>query len=118
MASYENTEKSPYYLTLSGDSKTRYDQKILSCGGIDPYAIKPKDLSSNPKDFPDITMYDIGDYMIHSVSPFTKRFLDNYKGTEAYKYFESGFVLNMGSKIINTSVIVQGKVSLNESKYY
>lgn len=116
MASYQNTEKSPYYLKLSGDSKARYDKKIQDCGGIDPYAIKAKDLSSDPKDFPNITMYDIGDYMIHSVSPFTKRFLDNYKGTEAFKYFESGFVLFMGSKNINTSIIVQGRVSLNENK--
>lgn len=116
MASFENTEKSIYYLKLSGDSKVRYDQKIQDCDGIDPYVIKTKDLSTNPKDFPDIAMYDIGDYMINSVSPFTKRFLDNFKGTEAYKYFESGFVLDLGSKKINTSVIVTGRVSLNEIK--
>lgn len=105
--------KSPYYFKLSANSKSRYDQKIIDCDGIDPYAIASKDLSTNPKDFPDITMYDIGDYMIHSVSPFTKRFLDNYKGTEAFKYFESGFVLDMGSIVTTNSVIVKGTVSLN-----
>lgn len=115
MMSYE---KSPYYLKLSGNSKARYDQKIIECGGFDPYGINPKDLSNNPRDFPDITMYDIADYMIHSVSPFTERFLDNIKGTEAFKYFESGFVLDVGSKIVNTSVIVKGTVSMNESISY
>lgn len=30
--------------------------------------------------------------MIHSVSPFTKKQFKNYKGMEAYSFFESGFV--------------------------
>lgn len=103
--------KSPYYASLSGDVKDRYDEKIRKCGGIDPYTIKPKDLSPNPKDYPKITIYDITDYMIHSVSSFTKRFCENYKGTEAYKFFESGFVVNIGSKNNNNLAIVKGKVS-------
>lgn len=112
MAAQKNqTEKSKYYLQLSGDIKDRYDQKIVLCGGIDPYTIKPKDLSTTAKDFPEISMYNIEDYMINSVSPFTNRFLENYKGTEAYKYFESGFVLNIGSKKHDVSAIVKGKVS-------
>lgn len=112
MASNESTEKSHYYLKLSVDSQKRYDCKILHCSGIDPYTLYSKELSTNPKDFPEISMYDIGDYMVNSVSPFTKRFLDNYKGTEGYKYFESGFVLEMLSKPCNEVVIVLGKVSI------
>lgn len=102
---------SPYYERLSGDVKDRYDEKIRKCGGTDPYTIKPNTLSSNPKDFPQVTIYDITDYMIHSVSSYTKRFFENYKGSEAYKFFESGFVVNIGSKKDKNSAIVAGKVS-------
>lgn len=70
---------SPYYQRLSGDVKDRYDKKIRKCGGIDPYSIDPKTLSFEPKDFPQVTIYDITDYMIHSVSSYTKRFFENYK---------------------------------------
>lgn len=115
MASKVNmsTEQSVFYAKLTGDVKTRYDEKIKKCDGIDPYTIKPNDLSDNPTDFPEITVYDITDYMIHSMSSFTKRFFENYKGTEAYKYFESGFVINIGSKKSNETAIVKGVVSLN-----
>lgn len=104
-------ETSPYYELLSGDVKDRYDEKVRKCGGIDPYTIKPNTLSSDPKDFPQVTIYDITDYMIHSMSSYTKRCFENYKGTEAYKFFESGFVLNIGSRNDNNSAIVAGKVS-------
>lgn len=105
-----NKKTSQYYERLSGDVKARYDEKIQKCGGTDPYTIKPKDLSTNSKDFPQITIYDITDYMIHSVSLYTKRFLENYKATEAYKFFESGFVVNIGSINENNLAIVTGKV--------
>lgn len=111
MASNMENKKSPYYERLSGDVKDRYDEKIRKCGGTDPYTIKPKNLSLNPKDFPQITIYDITEYMIHSVSSYTKKFFENYKGTEAYKFFESGFVINIGSKRDNNLAIVTGKVS-------
>lgn len=114
MASNLSIERSAYYSKLSSEIQQRYEKKIEKCGGIDPYTIKPKDLSNDPTDFPKITMSNIQDYMIYSVSPFSNQFSDNYKGTEAYKYFESGFVLNIGSKKINNSAIVKGKVSFNE----
>lgn len=104
-----------YYTKLSGDVKTRYDAKIQKCGGLDPYTLKQENLSINPKDFPKITLYDIGDYMIHSRSPYTNQFLDNFKGTRAYNYFESGFVINIGCKKDVASAIIKGQVSLNVS---
>lgn len=102
---------------LSGENKHRYDEKVLKCGGLDPYSIKSKDLSLDPKDFPDISMFDITNYMIHKVSPFTKNFYDNYKGTEAYVFFESGFVLSLGCKRNGKFAIVKGTVSYKECKY-
>lgn len=107
------TKRSTYYQELSGDMKIRYDEKILKCCGIDPYVLKEKELSYNRNDFPDITLLDITNHMIHSVSPFTKKQFKNYKGMEAYSFFESGFVLNIGSKKQNDTAILNGKVRLN-----
>lgn len=101
---------SEYYKTLSGDVKERYKEKIKKCG-CDPYAIKKKELSVNPHDFPEITILDIGDYLVHSTSSFTKKKFSAYKSTEAYKHFESGFVLNMGSKKYKELAILKGRVS-------
>lgn len=98
-------------MTLSADVKDRYDNKISKCGGIDPYTLLAKDLSVDPKDFPDITVLDIGNYVIQSVSPYTKRSFNAYKSTEAYSFFESGFVLSIGSKKINDLAILMGRVS-------
>lgn len=103
--------RSSYYAKLAGDVKKRYDEKISKCGEIDPYTLQKKNLSLNSNDFPRISIYDITNYMIHSVSSYTKRFFENYKGTEAYKFFESGFVVNIGSKTIKNVAIVTGKVS-------
>lgn len=101
---------SAYYNGLSGDVKERYEEKIHKCG-CDPYAIKKKELSVNPKDFPEITILDIGEYLIHSVSSFTKKKFSTYKSTEAYKHFVSGFVLNIGSKKYKEYAILKGRVS-------
>lgn len=114
MASNLNTQ-SKYYTQLTGDMKLRYDAKIQKCGGTDPYSLKQNDLSINSNDFPKISLYDIADYMIHTKSPFTDQFLDNFKGTRAYTYFESGFVISIGSKKNNASSIVKGQVSSNDS---
>lgn len=99
-----------YYTTISGVVKDRYDEKMKICGGIDPYMIKSNELSEDPNDFPKISMEDIENYMIHTVSPFTNKFYNNYKGTEAHSFFESGFVLQMGSKKSKDSAIIRGKV--------
>ncbi len=98
-------------MALIADVKDRYDDKIKKCGGIDPYTLVKKDLSVDSKDFPDMTVLDIGNYMIRSVSPYTKRSFNAYKSTEAYSFFESGFVLSVGSNKINDLAILVGKVS-------
>lgn len=104
-------KRSKIYMTLIGDVKKRYEDKIVQCGGIDPYTLMIKDLSEDPKDFPDMTVLDIGNYMIQSVSPYTKRSFNAYKSTEAYSFFESGFVLSVGSKKTEDSAILIGKVT-------
>lgn len=104
------TEESMYYQGLSGDMKIRYDEKILKCGGTDPYFLKEKELSYSKNDFPEITLLDIANHMIHSVSPFSKKQFKNYKGMEAYSFFESGFVLNVGSRRLFDTAILTGRV--------
>lgn len=107
------TRRSAYYESLTGDVKLRYEAKIEKCGNIDPYTLKESDLSKNRTDFPEISLLDIGNHMIHSVSPFTKRAFKAYKSMEAYSFFESGFVTNVGLKKNGESPIIVGKVTLN-----
>lgn len=89
-------------------AKNRYEEKIRLCGGIDPYSIKQKDLSLVSKDFPVITVMDIANYMIDSISTYTKLSFKAYKSLEAYKFFESGFVQSIGSKKENDKSILKG----------
>lgn len=101
------TKKVSYYENLSDGMKIRYDSKIEQCGGTDPYTIKEKGLSVKRADFPEITLLDIANYMVHSVSYCTKRAFKAVKSMEAYKFFESGFVLTLGARKINN--IAMGK---------
>lgn len=104
------SKKLSYYEGLNTETKTRYDLKIEQCGGTDPYAINQKDLSVSRSDFPEITLIDIGNYMVHALSSFTKRSFKAYKSMEGYKFFESGFVLSLGAKKIDNKSILRGKV--------
>lgn len=101
---------SAYYRGLNGDVQDRYKEKIKEIG-CDPYTLKKKELSVDPKDFPEITILDIGKYLIHSISSFTKKKFSAYKSSDAYKYFESGFVLDIGSRKYKDHAILKGRVS-------
>lgn len=101
--------RSKYY-NESEETKLRYEEKIKNCAGIKPCTLKDKELSYSLSDFPEITLLDIGKYMVHSVSPFTKKQFKNYEGMEAYSFFQSGFVLKIGSKKIENTAVLKGKV--------
>lgn len=64
------TKKLNYYDGLNEEMKLRYDSKIDLCGGIDPYSVSEKNLSLDRTDFPEVTLIDIGNYLVHSVSSF------------------------------------------------
>lgn len=77
--------------------------------------LKEKNLSVDRSDFPEITLFDIGNYMIYSISSFTKRSLKAYKSLEGYKFFESGYVLSVGAIKIGDSTILKGKVRKSQN---
>lgn len=60
MEAHFEAKRSVYYAKLSGDMKKRYDEKMILCDGIDPYTLNANDLSIDRKDFPTITVSDIG----------------------------------------------------------
>lgn len=79
---------SAYYPNLSGDIKSRYDQKIEIIDNIDPYALSDKELFFSVKELPNVTIMD----MILSHTYYTGEQLKACKSLQAYKYYESGFV--------------------------
>jgi len=50
----KNTDYSEYFSQLSSKEKQRYLSKVLLLGGIDPYALKSKDLSEDSSLLPPI----------------------------------------------------------------
>ncbi|KAJ8914046.1 hypothetical protein NQ315_017565 [Exocentrus adspersus] len=61
-------------------------------------------------DLTKIEFVDIIAYLVFTHSFYTKEQIKAYKSLQSYKYFESGFVIKLGTKIINDFVVLLGKV--------
>ena len=88
----------------------RYHQKIKIVGGLDPFTLKQEDLDYSIDGVPPVTNMDIVSYLLLTHSYYTKEQMKAFKSLDSYKYFESGFVLKVGTKIINDLYIVVGQV--------
>ncbi|KAJ6648228.1 hypothetical protein Bhyg_03455 [Pseudolycoriella hygida] len=91
------------------DSKIRYAEKIQTfCGGEDPYLFQPSQcLDPLPRN---VSYYGIINYYIYKESPFTMEMFRSYKSLEAYKYYESGFVLSIMCKKVGDNVVMVAKI--------
>ena len=110
-----NLELSDYFYTLEANARSRYIQKTKLCGGIDPYCLKKSDFSYNHDDFPSITFPDISNYLALSTSHYTTctKQMKAFKSLEAYNFFVSGWVKDVGSKILkDRSRLFCGRVSV------
>lgn len=98
--------RSTYYLTLSGDIKYRYDQKLKVIGDVDPYSLLPHELRFPVLNLPIITMIDLTDYLIFTHSFYTKQQLKAHKSLQAFKLYEAGAVLQIQAKKMNHQAFV------------
>ncbi len=117
-ASYVN-ELSGYFYTLEANARSRYIQKTKLCDGIDPYCLKKSDFCYNHDDFPCVTFPDISNYLVLSTSFYTTQQMKAFKSMEAYNFFVSGWVKDVGFKILKDgSRLVYARVSITSFYLY
>ncbi|KAJ8964110.1 hypothetical protein NQ317_010891 [Molorchus minor] len=92
------------------DVGERYQMKLKVIHNLDPFILETSDLDYSTSGIPPITNMDIVSYLVLTHSFYTKDQMKAFKSLEAYKYFNSGFVLKVGSKVINTFYVLVGKV--------
>lgn len=87
-----------------------YLQKLKLIDNVDPFTLKLHDLDNSINGVPPVTNMDIVSYLVLTHSYYSKAQMKAYKSLQSYKYFESGFVVNAGTKIVNNFYILVGKV--------
>ena len=108
----KNIELSDYAKGLAIDIQERYKIKIAQCEGTDPYTVKKSDLSYEIDDYPAVSFPDICNYFALQTSFYTTKQMKAYKSMEAYNYFISGWVKEIGTKRLqNNSALLIGRVS-------
>lgn len=111
MASYDE-QHSDYMKSLSGLVYQRYIEKISLIGSRDPYAIKSSEWSEDHETLPGVTSIDITNYLVFTKSFYTQEQFKAYKSLDAYRFFTSGWVLEVKSLKINDHTVISGKVSV------
>ena len=102
---------SKYAEQLSVFDKRRCLEKVQDIG--DPYIYE---LSTLKADFlPPVRSTDVYNYLVLSTSFCTGERFKAYKGMDSYKYFASGFVSQVGGKVVGDYFVVVGNVSSSAS---
>uniref|UniRef100_A0ABM0M4D4 Hemicentin-1-like n=1 Tax=Saccoglossus kowalevskii TaxID=10224 RepID=A0ABM0M4D4_SACKO len=99
-----------YRETLSGAEQLRYEAKLSTIGGCDPYVVDATKWSADVALLPSVTYPDIVNYLVFNPSPYTLDDLKCYKGLEAYNQFVSGWVREMKTFVCNENIVVSAKV--------
>ena len=68
---------SEYYAGLTGPAKTRYREKVLTCG-FDPYMLKKSGCSEDLADYPSVEYPDIVNYFLLQTSWITGQQIKAY----------------------------------------
>lgn len=103
---FKKMNRSQYYLTLSGDVKCRYDQKMEIIDNIDPYAVPVRECNLDVFKIPNIGMMDLVNYLILSHSYYTGQQLKAYKSLQAYRQYEAGSVQEVLAKQVNDEAFI------------
>ena len=68
---------SEYYAGLTGPAKTRYREKVLTCG-FDPYMLKKSECGEDLADYPSVEYPDIVNYLVLQTSWITGQQMKAY----------------------------------------
>ena len=105
--------ESEYLKVLLRENPTvaeRYRLKLKMINNEDPFTLNNQDLDYSTDLLPPVTYLDIVAYLTLTHSFYTKQQMKAYKSLQSYKYFEAGFVLKAGTKLINDLCIFVGQV--------
>lgn len=80
--------------------------------GIDPFQIDLKELDYTLNGVPPVNVTDVFVYLVLTHSYYTNEQYKAYKSLQSYKYFEAGFVIKAGTKLIKDFFVLIGKVSV------
>ena len=106
---------SPYYDELDSVAKRRYDEKLNMLPGCvdDPYVNKHFALGRTASHlWPEVQYPDIYNYLVNSVSPYTKEELKAYKSLDGYNFFIQGWVSNVRIQCLGGSPRYQSSLHL------
>ena len=110
---------SKYFLSLTGDSRKRYLEKLSFIGGHDPLDTSLPGWGENPDHFPNLTCIDMVNYLVFGSAPlYTDIQFKNYKSLEAYDRFVCGWVQKIQTLTVGceTEKIVVSRSRVNHSQ--
>ena len=106
--------KSDQYRALDQNARSRYDEKMKLCGGLDPYDLNDclwKMGQASLSLTPDIDIESLFCYLVLERDGITKEAFKAYKALESYRMVAEGFVGSFGIFTANnTTLLVKAKV--------
>jgi hypothetical protein len=72
-------------------SRRRYNQKLASCGGIDPYALLPSVMSCDPLNYPDLKFSNVLEYFKNSKCHESGSTINAQRGMDAFELLVVGY---------------------------
>ncbi len=94
----ETVAESPYCMNLEPVSRNRYKELVNRYVGRDPFLMKMSEFSVELEDLPTVEAVDITNYLVLQTSYYTRQQMKAYTSLEAYNFFVSGWVHNLGTK--------------------
>ncbi len=82
---------------LVNEQKEKYIRKLKTFNITDPYSVPQvcfNPLNKDSSSLPDTGYYDVYNYLVRGSSFYSENELKAYKSLDAYRYFESGYVMN------------------------
>lgn len=102
---------SEYARKLPASVRSRYEEKVLMCGGKDPLSLSVDETVADTSAYPKVEECDVKDYLVGKTSFITREQFKAHKSLESHNYLTSGWVQEPRLKVLeNSDVVVIGKV--------
>lgn len=85
--------------------------KLTTINNVDPFTLRTADLDYSINGIPPVAFPDIFSYLVLTHGFYTHEQMKDYKNLDSHKLFSNGFVLKVGTKVLNGSHVMIGKVN-------